>query len=216
MKKVLIFFFIIISFYSKAQFGVGPKAGLVLSYDNILSDNFNLKFHQQTFIGSVYNVSFLLGHGDVFHFQPEIYYSQMGSRYYYDDKKTTYTQERNYIGANFLFDIGFTKDKFRFYGQPGIYLAFLSSGLIETRRGTNVTYSSLYSGNSIYGNSSFPVDFGFTFGLGIQYKIGNGWLGFNPQYRIGFLPHSFDEYDVYMFFNKAYSLTLSYIFIINN
>jgi hypothetical protein len=217
MKQILISIFVILSIYSKAQFGIGPKAGVEFSSDMILSDNRTIVLHRQPYIGSTYSLSLMLGHGDVFHFQPEFFYSQIGSKYYFEDQNTTYTQQRNYVGVNTLFDIGFTKDNFRFFGQPGIYVAILSSGLMETDSSGTITYNTLHSANSMYGDTGIPLDIGFSFGLGLQYKLGNGWLSFNPKYRFGFMPHSYNSIDVdRMFFNKSYTLSLSYIFIIGH
>jgi len=214
MKRLLFIIFVFSSFYSKAQFGIGPKLGVEFSSDVVLFPTVDLDASKQSFIGSTYSLSLMLGRGSVFHFQPEFYFSQIGSRYYFKDANITYTQTRNYGGANILFDIGFTNKKLRAYGQPGVYLAFLTSGLLEINNAGQTTFSSLHYANSIYGDSGVPIDFGFSFGFGLEYKLANGWLGLNPRYKLGLLPHSIDSVDDTAFLNKSFSLNLSYIFIL--
>lgn len=213
MKRLLFVIFILSSFYSKAQFGIGPKLGVEFSSDVVIFSTIDLTANKQSFIGSTYSLSFMLGRGSVFHFQPELYYSQIGSRYYFKDIDIIYTQKRNYGGVNALFDIGFTKNKVRFYGQPGFYLAIFTSGLLEMNNTGQITYSSWHSANSIYGDSGIPFDFGLCLGFGIDYRLPNGWLSFNPRFKIGVLPHSFDSVSETAFLNKSFSLNLSYIFI---
>ncbi len=217
MKNILIALFSFITIFANAQFGIGPKLGVEFSGDIHLDYSPYIVENQKTFIGSSYGLSLMLGRGPIFHFQPEFVYYQIGSKYYLADKNITYTQKRNYVGTNFLFDIGFTKDNFRFYGQPGFYIAYLTNGLLETNDNGTITYGEMHSNNSIYGNTGLPVDFGFSFGIGIGYKIGKGWLNFNPKFRFGILPHSLDSYGSgIMYLNKSYTFNLSYIFIIGD
>lgn len=215
MKRILIVVFVFFSLFSKAQFGIGPKVGVAFSSDLVLFPAyFDFNESRQSFVGANYSLSMMLGKGSVFHFQPEIFYSQIGSRYYAKDDDITFTQKRNYGGLNILFDVGFTKDKIRFYGQSGIYLALLTSGLLEIEESGQTTYNSLHTANSIYGDSGLPIDFGFAFGFGLEYKLANGWLGLNPRFKVGLLPHSTDSvYDTQLF-NKSLTVNLSYIFIL--
>lgn len=214
MKRVLFVIFIFSSFFSKAQFGIAPKFGIEFSSDIVLESLVDLSYRKKSFVGSTYSLSLMVGKGSVFHFQPEFYYSQIGSRYYFKDDNITYTQTRNYGGLNVLFDIGFTKNQVRFYLQPGFYIAYLTSGLLEINSSGQKTYSNLHNANAIYGDYGFPFDFGYSFGFGLEYKLAKGWLSLNPRFKFGLLPHSSDSYiEQIALLNKSFSINLSYIFV---
>ncbi len=199
----------------KAQFSVGPKYEANSSKDiTLFSDNMIKDIgHNLPFYGSAVGLSMTMGRGRVFHFQPEIVYSMLGSKYQIQD--TMLNIHRNYVTANFLFDIGWGNDKIRIYGQPGLFASFLISGDATRKYYGQTSYYSLYSVNSLYGGSPIIGQFGFSFGAGVERKIGPGRLQLNIRYNFNIIPHTYSySYDTMQFY-KAFSLGLAYVFELN-
>ncbi len=200
----------------KAQLSVGPLFEVNSSKDVTLFSDIKIQDNGRKlpYYGSAVGLSMTMGRGTVFHFQPEILYSMLGSKYQIQD--TMLNIHRNYVTANFLFDIGWGNDNIRVYGQPGLFASVLLSGDATRKYDGQTSYYSLESVNSISGGG-MPIigQFGFSFGAGVEKNIGPGRLQLNIRYNLNIVPHTYSYKYGSMQFYKAFSLGLAYVFELN-
>lgn len=225
MKKLLLLVAVVsISFGAMAQFQMGAKFGLNMSKLKpayITSNNadvLNKTYDENTKSALGMNLGFVmcLGGGKVFSFQPEFAFAQRGSRYVDNDGKTMATEKMNYFDVKPLFNLGYGGDSWRAYFQFGPSINFWLSKKTLDADGKFIDKSDEWHNDSedVDGSTDVRLDIGWVMGFGFKYKLGPGWILFNPRYELGILPTTIYDLgsDGFSTVNRTISINAGYLF----
>lgn len=225
--RSLILCLLIVTLFSTngfAQFQLGGQVGLNLS-TLTLDEELHLKDQRTTKAG--FNTGFHLSAGtEHFAYQPGFMYSQQGIRY--ADRNTgfgndgVFVERLNYFRLPQMFYGKITvSDRLQIRIGGGPYFGFLLAASHKTKDadGDVRTSDQDIGFFADEGNEYLPLDIGFKFGTGVEFKLGPGEIVFNPTFSPGILAvdHSdtissaADEFSEYRK-NSVVGLSAMYLF----
>jgi len=207
-----------------SQVSIGPKMGLAIS--NLFQDD--TRYYNSYVIGSSPYYGFQAGLSLIFEtdrtFRPqiELFYFQEGNNYelkhYVGDNHYDFynlRQNRRYIKANFVFNIGRSWAKhpnFRFYGSPGFSYGYLIASDTELESQTQKAYSYNIDHYNNLVNTNIALFVGFSTGI----KIGPGWLELTPRFQVSLVPYRYEygyPFDIPNFSSNI-SFSVGYTYLI--
>lgn len=200
MKKIaLVCLLGLAALTAHAQFTITPKVGVTAStvgrskaYNDVLKNNGG---SSTLSIGFSAGVAFAIPVGDIFSIQPEILYTQKGSKEKYDDDYGQFKFNHVEVPVLLKFTFG-EEDELRFFGYVGPYVGYVLNGkIIGKEDGKKETLKlkfgdepANYTGDDLYipaGNVN-RLDIGAYVGAGISYPVGSGALSLEGRYGYGF------------------------------
>ncbi len=226
MKKVFLTLAIAsIAFGSFAQTQLGLKLGYNSSKITtaFITDNDNKDMIQDVykdFIGSTtgFNIGLVYTSttDKVFSFQQELSFSQRGFEILDADKKSVGNTRMNYIDIKPLFNFGGGADNWRAYAQVGPSVNIWMSKASYDEDGTFEDKSDEWQNATADedGENDIRVELGFVAGIGFKYKVGPGWLLFNPRYEWGLTPTTIVDTGSkgYAIVNRTLSINAGYLY----
>ena len=222
MKKLLLLITVsAISFGSFAQTQLGIKVGynsskITSSFitDKNLEEAINKTYNDFRSLGGLYvGLVYTKNKDGFFSFQQEIAFSQKGVK-----SRTTDAYYRyNYIDVKPLFNIGGGGEKWKIYMQLGPSINVWLSKALYNKDGKFIDKSDEWAEeNDDNGVGVFDVraELGLVLGGGFKYKLGPGWILFNPRYEWGVSPKTIVDLgsEGYMEVNRTFSLNTGYLY----
>ena len=229
MKKLLLTMFVAsITFGAFAQFQMGLKGGLNISsvtpgyftsgYDDNAEQTVRDFYNDYTSSKMGMNIALVLNTGGkVFSFQPEFAYSQRGYSMLDIDKKYAGKFNMNYFDIKPMFNIGGGGDNWKVYAHFGPSINIWLSRAEFDKDGKYIANSDEWGTDSDEAGSGeydFRLDLGLVLGIGAKYKVGPGWILFNPRYEWGILPSVILDLgsDGYSLLNRTLSINVGYLY----
>ncbi len=225
MKKVFLTLAIAsLAFGSFAQTQLGLKMGYNSSKVTtaFITDEANKEWIQKTndYVGNTtgFNIGLVYTSttDKVFSFQQELSFSQRGSSNLDADKNVVGNTRMNYIDIKPLFNFGGGSDNWRAYAQVGPSVNIWMSKASYDKDGTFVDKSDEWQSATADedGENDIRVELGFVAGLGFKYKVGPGWLLFNPRYEWGLTPTTIVDTGSkgYAIVNRTLSINAGYLY----
>lgn len=191
MKKILFTAFIFISINAGAQavldgnapgsISIGLKGGLNLSN---MSTSAGGGFFYRGSIKPGAHVGFVVNFkiNNAFVIQPELLFSQSGTKYTNDYFWGNSSITLNYLQIPVMAKIILGSGNFKFFLNAGPYLGFALSGTKETQLATGTKDFDI----SVKKDELNLLDAGLALGLGLSYKTGRNTIFFEPRYYFGF------------------------------
>jgi opacity protein-like surface antigen len=163
--KILMIAILTTTIYSQVKFGI--KGGLNFSDVNV-DESMESSTNIRTGLSS--GLFFEFYTSKVTAIQVGVDYTQKGT--VYENENSKITHEINYIEIPLQFNIKFTKSRFCPYMSAGMVLGFM----------TRSTQKQEYTSGEVYEEDTEDLydanDFGFAFGVGIQYSISKNFDAF--------------------------------------
>ncbi|MBT3208262.1 MAG: PorT family protein [Bacteroidetes bacterium] len=215
MKKLLTFIIVLFVANSMvAQISVGPRLGVNIASHTYISDDKDIQKDFNDLSGSIVGASF----GGVLNikkdkskeFQLELLMVQKGESFEIFDEK--YKFRTSYLNLKPMWNWGGgdRRGNWFAYGQFGPYVGFWM-GAKDVESGTKYEFEDIDTEYKELRHIRFDV--GISIGAGFKYKVGPGYIDFNPRFSHGFAPQIIDDMKSYWTanLNRNFSLNFGYL-----
>lgn len=211
-----ILFYFLLTTSSFAEVGVlaGARAGMNIAH--LRKFETPAGFKKNVNLGSDIAAMLRIDFNKFIGFQAEIEFSQKGQAWKasVDSAKYYNKQVLNYIQIPLLAVARFGNDKVKAVIQLGPYLAYWAGGYTQTS--TQVDKTSRESTNTkyLFTKNDNRLDVGITSGLGVNVKVGKGWIEVLARHNAGFLSTAKKNSGLPNAYNCNFSLSLGYLYTI--
>jgi hypothetical protein len=144
--------------------------------------------------------------------QAEILFSQKGQRW---TNKTDTAQYyirfvNNYVEFPALAVVRFGSDKVKFTGFAGVYLAYWSGAYTQENARTEKMTLNDHTTDYVFSKKDRRMDWGLSTGVGVNFKVGNGWLEVAARHNLGLISRELNSSG--KTYNCNFNLSVGYLF----
>lgn len=208
---VIVFcFFTHHALYSKVDVLAGVKAGMNIAHIRKIEnpDGYKKKINLGSNFGALVRVDF----NEYIGVQTELLFAQKGQRWLSknDSTKNYIRFVNNYIEVPVMAVARFGPEKIKATIYLGTYFAYWSGAY--TQSSTVEDKKTMAKSDNKYDFSSMDnrFDFGMASGVGVDFKLGKGYLGLAARHHLGFINRTTDKNNKQ--FNCNFNLSISYLF----